>query len=476
MAKATGWNPSPLLSAPLGIGLLLLYELALCYIAMGWGPLPIGGGRLGGVALWVLAAGPLLGYIAYRHPLIFPYGLFALLIPFDSFLLIGGPTTGTHGVGTATRLLAIVSGLLLAFYVMRRREFVRPPLSLAFFGAYVAFALCSIAWAIQTDPAVSRGFTLLQNLLLFAILCYLPVTRKEFQVLLGAIALGGVASAAYGIDKFYHPNSLAAMELAQRTGRLEVSIGGAEFDVNHWAYALLLPMAIVLIAALRTTSWWKKSLLALGLCILIGGMYVASSRSGFIAFGAILAYLYLKIPRYRPQIAGAAGVLLLLGITVARKVLERFAVAASTGGAGRTGLWHVGVLNLKLHWLFGAGIGNFPIAYNQLALKVFPLNRGWYGGSHNMILGTWVDLGIFGLALLLTAWYFHFTMLDQIKEGDPLYEVRVLLQASLIGIFIAAQFTDIIQFKYYWLVLCLAAIGRSVWLTGRQKPIPVSDA
>jgi len=77
------------------------------------------------------------------------------------------------------------------------------------------------------------------------------------------------------------------------------------------------------------------------------------------------------------------------------------AIAVSSG-EGRVDIWRVGLQALQRYWLIGAGLSNFPFAYNEYAGFAVTY-QGYSRGSHNIFLGTWVELGIIGLALMLVA-------------------------------------------------------------------------
>src|SRR5262245_60802992 len=70
-------------------------------------------------------------------------------------------------------------------------------------------------------------------------------------------------------------------------------------------------------------------------------------------------------------------------------------------GSGRTEIWAVGVAALERFGFVGAGFSNFTAVYDRYVVRAGP--TGYAYGSHNTYLGTWVELGVIGLAFMLGA-------------------------------------------------------------------------
>ena len=93
----------------------------------------------------------------------------------------------------------------------------------------------------------------------------------------------------------------------------------------------------------------------------------------------------------------------------------------------------------------------------------------WHRAPHNLLVGTGVELGIIGLVLLLAAWGCQFNMLRKILPNEPEYPMRVALEATVIGTFIAALFLDVMIFKYVWLTFMLMALVRNAHYVRRTS-------
>ena len=212
---------------------------------------------------------------------------------------------------------------------------------------------------------------------------------------------------------------------------------------------------------------------AASLAILFVGIILSQSRGAVLAMAVILVYFFVR-SRARLRLAAFTILTLLSAVVLVpgTPLWSRFAEALSTGGAGRTSIWRVGLMAFKSHWLFGAGYGNFADAYDQAFLQTphqIWTEAEWHRASHSLLIGTSVELGLIGLALLLAAWASQFNMLRNIAPTEPEYPMRVALEAAVIGTFVAALFLDVMIFKYVWLIFMLMALVRNAHYVRRAS-------
>ena len=78
------------------------------------------GSKSGAVLALALAGAPELLYLAIRRPFIFPFGLYAVLVPFNHIIVISG-------LGTLTKFAGILASVALLLAVVRTKRVVRPP-------------------------------------------------------------------------------------------------------------------------------------------------------------------------------------------------------------------------------------------------------------------------------------------------------------------------------------------------------------
>jgi O-antigen ligase len=397
-------------------------------------------------AIAILLLAPVGIYFSFVRPLVFPYGLYILLTPFDMFLEVSK-------AGTLTKLTGIVTGLLLLFYCLRTRRIVVPGTALRVLAAFVLWAAASVLWSI--NPAFSNVplQTLLGLVILYAALALTPVSFTDFKFILGAIIIAFATVAILGIFSFH--------ELAPSQGtagqRLFLAFGSHYIDPNEYGDALVFPIAIVTMFTLRTRAVSLKLLGIFVLCMMGAALALSASREATLALLVVLFY-YLWRSRYRLQLLGILGAMILAMLPSFPRITGRFQDAFSTGGAGRTSIWAVGIQAVKHFGIFGSGIGTFPEAYNRFYLSTPQTYLyGWSAPPHNVLLQYWVELGIVGLALIVWFVIASFVMLRVIPRDHPLYDYRIMVEAGLIGLCVTAIFIDSSNAKWAWMIFATAA-------------------
>lgn len=385
------------------------------------------------LALALAAVGTL---VSVRWPLL-PLIAFAVLIPLEDFLVI-------DGLGTISRLVGILFAVTYGVPRAGRLVFAAMPLGA---WAYVAWAVLSLFWAYDANTAWGALPTLLQFMLMAVLVADLVVQRPTVvRPLLWAYSVSAATAALLAIGSFVTSGSA--------DGRAEAiaSQGPAQFA------AVLLPAAVF---GLYEVINARQRLFGGAIAMLtIAGIVVSGTRGAWLAL-AVVVGLFI-IPRLRPrrQLAAIVTVVVVLFLTlqlpgVANLVDERAATAASSGGAGRTDIWQVGV---TIYWtspVVGVGYANFGVAYTRdmiIAADVAYAGARKEGrGSHSLIVGTLAELGLIGLVLLAT-----FLLPLVLRPGWGPEAATV--QAALASLLTSALFLDILSNrKQVWLFIAFAA-------------------
>lgn len=440
--------------APTTIAAICIVILAL---AAAVGAIMLAGTKTGFALAMLAVLGPVAAYAALTAPLVFPFALFVLLVPFDNLL-------GFSSAGTVTKLVAIASGMALVLYLVRTRRIVVPDRSILWWGALMLWVIASLLWAIDPKVGALRAATLLELMTLFAAVSFMPIDRRALGWVVAAVIASGVLAGGYGAYIFHSGIDVS------KNGRLFLSNDETLIDPNQFAAALILPLTLALMATVSVRRMSVRIVLLAALLVLGGGVAIAGSRGAFIAL--VVAFIYLVV-RSRKRFALAAVGLGGVGIALAMysNVLTRFSNATSTGGAGRADIWKVGLAAFREHPLFGYGYGNFPYAFDQAFLLVSQsYYTRWHRAAHNIIISTAVELGIIGVVLLLTACWKQFRSLRIIQPNDSLYSLRLAIEAAFIGVFVASLFLDTLTNKYFWLLLMLAALTRTAALGAKGEP------
>ena len=391
-------------------------------------------------------------YAALRWPLDSLFGLFVLLVPFDNVL-------NTGSFGTLTKLLGVIAGAFLLFWVVRRRHFSLASKPLLVLCALVGWMLASCLWAVDQKAALQMIPTYAGLMLLYAVLTMVPISRAQFRMLLFLIVIGGVCAAAYGAQLFYHDPSFAQQALTMR--RLVIQVGDYHIDPNHFSDALLFPVAIVAMWALRARRFFNAILSVAALGLLIVAILLSGSREGLTAIGVIAVY-YLWRSRYRFRLAAVMAVVLVAVASIQTSVFLRFSTALQTGGSGRTSIWAVAIEAAKHRFLQGYGIGNFTEAFDIYYLGVRqPYPYGWDGPAHNLVLHYLVELGIVGVVLIAGFFVAQFRSLRDIDSSNEFYDYRIVMEATLVAILVVSMTIDLFQYKYAWVVFAMVALLRT---------------
>jgi len=380
-------------------------------------------------------AAPFAAYLAFRYPLIFPFGLYIALVPFDNVLQV---TSGA----TYVRLIAGLAALALLTRMLLLRRFVKPATGWYAWAAFVVWAGISLMWTPDLPESQRVYGIVLQNFLMMTVLALYPVRDVEFRWLGILTVASGLAAGLYA---FTHHAAISGT-------RFTIVAGDLYIDPNQFATSFVMPIAICLAVALSSKDVRLKLLCLGSILFMMVPILMSASRGGLIAIILLFFYFALR-SKHRFQILAVAAVCVAL-TAFYPTVYERFAhdEGQMGSGSGRTYIWAVGLHALKQHWMLGTGVGSFLETYDQNFLAVFqPQMQGWHRPSHDIIIGTWVELGIVGLGIVLAAWYKTFRQMRVITPDHRLYPMRLALEGALVALFAQSLFIDPIWIKYVWL-------------------------
>ena len=431
----------------LSLGLAAMGALAAAFVyAIGTGD----------VRLTVLVAGfaiaPALLVLALKRSYLFPYGIYVVLIPFDNMLKISG-------AGTLTKMLGILSMLFIIVYAFRRKGLNAPPLTLYVWLAFLVWSLISMFWTADVANGLSTVQSMMSLILMYAVLSVAPVEYRDLRAVCICIVLGGIASSFYGMYLLHDQPVLAT---GSDPGRLMINVDNRTIDANHFANAMLTPIALCLVAVLNSNRPRTiiGALLALG--VLFSGQLMSQSREALLASVVILG---VTIAYSKRRVIGVviAGVVVALVPIFAPNMGQRLADALTTGGAGRTSIWAVALHAFQQHPFIGWGAGGSIEAYDRGYLSIYQAyNAGWGRPPHNTPLQAAVELGVVGLVLILAAYFTTFRQFKGIERGDRLYDLRIAFTAALIALGICALFIGLETYKYFWVLLCSIAQLRTL--------------
>ncbi len=423
--------------------------------------LTLNGTKTGVIMTLAAVLGPVMLVIAITSPIVFPFGFFAFLTPFDALLAISGGSGGT-----LTAALGAASGAALLFYGIRKKRFADADVSVAVWLVYTLWIVASAFWAIDSNLTLTLLPTALELFGLYAVISLIRPSDRELLTTLKFTAVGGVFAALYLLY-------LAHSGIAQHQDRMYLRTKDYFWNPDFLSTALILPVLIAITNATWSRNFFGRAISLLGVGIILIAVILTGARGPELGILAGVGYLVLRDP-HRWKLAGVCGVLgVIAAVFYGPSLSSRWTQALSDGGAGRLSIWHVGWLAFKHNWLYGAGFDNFTQAYNRVFLQVFqPLDIGWSHDSHNILVGHAVELGIIGVALLLFGWYTQFRALRHVGSDDARYPIRLSLEASILGLFVAGLFADIMIVKCSWLAFMLVNLARNATA---PQPVPAPN-
>jgi hypothetical protein len=117
---------------------------------------------------------PVCVFLTFRYPLIFPFGLYVALVPFDALLAVSGGATLVRLIGFAA------AGALALRTLVTRRALVPGP-SWYPWVALVAYAALTLMWTPEFGKGANTFATMLMLLLMMTVLATYPVGKMEFR-------------------------------------------------------------------------------------------------------------------------------------------------------------------------------------------------------------------------------------------------------------------------------------------------------
>jgi O-antigen ligase len=231
------------------------------------------------------------------------------------------------------------------------------------------------------------------------LVCYIATavltTANEVERLLMAWGAGAFVFALLDIATFFH---------AAITGTLQPGHAAAAFDINPNSVAMYLEPLIGLAAgfSLFTQGRRRWAVVAL-LAVLLVAEIVSLSRGGLLALAALVFVGLLSVHNLRFRITVAiAAVVGSLGIWTVPLVGSRIAHAIDPVSGtvfGRERIWVATLRMLREHPIFGAGLDSYQTTMAPYRLADTNLVPEPY--PHNIILTSWTELGLLGLAAFL---------------------------------------------------------------------------
>jgi O-antigen ligase len=242
-------------------------------------------------------------------------------------------------------------------------------------------------------------------------------------------------------------------------GRASIAIGTSQTNPNKLAATLIVPFFLGIDGFRSSVSKRSKILWSALYAPIAIAICLSMSRGALLALAVGMLVFVIRSSSSK-RIILMISIAFALLIASSRPLLERIEDSFTSRGEGRIDIWQTGFAAVREYGVIGAGLDNFPIAYNKFAgsSQVF---RGYSRVPHNVFLLTEVELGVVGSFLLLLAVISQ--LRDPIsKKTDRLRTCSISTvgyEAGCWGMLAMGLSEDNLWMKSFWIAWMLLAIA-----------------
>lgn len=375
--------------------MLITSVCTIIMLAMGWlvwtgvGESTLAGMALVIAAVAISAISPAAGLSAVmmalptmQHLNTMPGGQFSLL---ELAIL-----TSTIGICLNLLLVSIRSGWKHLGDVFTPAQIVVPTLMLL---AATAIAFVSMGEDAHRTEALREIRLVIIEPIMFLVVARLVLRRKIYRSWVGAVfILTGAVIASWGIVQI-------AFDLGGvQAGNVTRAIALYSHPNNLAIYlerTLLFTIGVGIVRPRWMPVWVLAAVQALGLL-------ATFSRGALlgVAIGIAVVLVFVGAWRWLAGISAAAVVVAMIGLLIFPDRL------LDVGGDGteptRFAIWRSSIAMIKEHPVFGVGPDQFLYEYNRRFIEPMGWPERYTSHPHNIILDTWLRLGIMGIATLAT--------------------------------------------------------------------------
>ncbi len=339
------------------------------------------------------------------------------------------------------------------------------PAGFSMIALFLMYGLLTITWA----PDTSRALEVLVRFAMLAVFYVIGInllnSDHKARIALKFLIAGSIAAAGYALLLFYRGEA-----------RWEWAALGIVGSPLHLGMRSAIALLFLFIANPWRGSRYSGLVKYIGILILFSAMIASRSRGpllGLLGALAILMLIARKKIRWTPILL-CIGVVGALGLVIPeiRQTLEFFwhrlgiEYVIEGRGGGRFDLIIAGThmfFDNARNFLFGVGIGNFPIVIDRFILD--PALLGISFSPHNIYLGIVTELGVIGILLGGAMLLLHVkkgwqaVVLSKTTGITWDYYLAVASFTVFICLLIAGTTLDAIYHRYFWVSMMFVQLS-----------------
>ena len=390
-----------------------------------------------------LTLGVVLVPLFLQYPIVLVMA-WSVLLPFNT-VQVGGHDLG--GALSTVSLPAFLIGLLIyRNEIIRRHPGVVP---------LVAFLMWAAVGALQSSTARTNFVASAPAYLSFAgimLFTTLLASKRQIYLLIDTLLVVAVLVAGYAVlQNHYHFGTYFDGGKYRAQSIFDWS--------NTLGYYLDFMLPLVIFRAFFSGTRWRIAW-AMGMAIIIGGIYATYSRESEIAaLVGVLVILFIVGTQTRlvAMALGLMGVLVVaIGPFIGLNILGRFGDNTGSSLDGRSNFWSAVFDSFRSQHFLGLVTGQGFGAADKLVIAV---TNGYLTSPHNIYLELLYDTGIVGVVMFALALLLPLARLMR-HRADSLEErgMRAMGAAVIVSIMVfsitESQLNGIFS-MFFWLIMSL---------------------
>jgi hypothetical protein len=331
-----------------------------------------------------------------------PFFLF-LLVTLTLFLRPGElvPDLASAPLYNYLILATLAAGAPRVIEQLRPVNLARQPVTACVLGLVPAVVLSHVV-RMDMYPARVYAWEFSKVVIYYLLLISVVNSMQRLRVFLYAIAVFATVLSAIAVLQYFGYIDVPSLTVLQELGEIDPSTGepiqiprlratGIFNDPNDLSMIAVLAMIICTLGLFDRQMGLIRAGWLVPMAVLFVTLVLTKSRGGLLAFCAAAGTLsYFRFGRWKT--AAAACLMLPLIAVVGGRQSDLAAGLSGGTGASRVELWSAGLVAIRRSPLFGIGYERYAEEAGQVA--------------HNSFVHSFVELGLYGGALFLGAFWF----------------------------------------------------------------------